>query len=111
LTTPYDKGQNDIKKVKDNSRTLNIREVVLYQQHTDAKTLCIEIVINSNKFLAVVDSAAQVSVLNKSLLHQLGPNIKLKQDIILKSRRQNIIQDLIKVKQLIYQYDMTLKNQ
>jgi len=32
----------------------------------------------------VVDSAAEVSVLNKSLLHQLGPKVKLKQDIILK---------------------------
>ena len=84
MTTPYDKGQNDIKKVKDNSRTLNIREAVLYQQPTDAKALYVEIFINSNTFLAVVDSAGQVSVLNKSLLHQLGPTIKLKQDINLK---------------------------
>jgi len=82
LTTPYDKGQNDSKKVKNNSRTLNIREVVLYQQSTDAENLYVEIFINSNKFLAVVDSASEVSVLNKSVLHQLGP--KLKQDIILK---------------------------
>jgi hypothetical protein len=47
LTTPYDKGQNDIKKVKDNSRTLHIREAVLYQQPTDAKALYVEIIISS----------------------------------------------------------------
>ena len=70
LTTPYDKGQNESKKAKDNSRTLNIRKV-LYQQSTDAKTLYVNIFINSNKFLAVVDSAAEVSVINKSLLDQL----------------------------------------
>ena len=84
LTTPYDKGQNESKKVKDNSRTLNIRKV-LYQQSTDAKTLYVNIFVNSNKFLAVVDSASEVPVINKSLLDQLWTKVKLKQDIIWKA--------------------------
>ncbi|VDH91344.1 Hypothetical predicted protein [Mytilus galloprovincialis] len=48
------------------------------------KTLYINLILNGQKVLAVVDSAAQVSVISTSLLKQLGPKVKMKQHIILK---------------------------
>ena len=47
------------------------------------KTLLIPIRISGKTFMAVVDSAAQVSVINNTLLKQLGPSVKLKEYVML----------------------------
>ncbi|CAG2200297.1 unnamed protein product [Mytilus edulis] len=71
-------------KKEDIGNTAKIQELFLYKHNSDSKTLYINLILNGQKVLAVVDSAAQVSVISTSLLKQLGPRVKMKQHIILK---------------------------
>ncbi|CAG2245689.1 unnamed protein product [Mytilus edulis] len=71
-------------EIKDIDNTAKIQELFLYKHNSDSKTLYINLTLNGQKVLAVVDSAAQVSVISTSLLKQLGPRVKMKQHIILK---------------------------
>lgn len=64
-----------------------IQEISLYKKDYRAKTLYIR--INGINTLAVVNSAAQESVVNNAMIRQLGPRVKLKENIILKGADKN----------------------
>lgn len=58
-----------------------VKEISLYRDGLAAKTLVIPVKINGHKLMGLIDSAAQVSVINNSLLKQLGPSVKLKEHV------------------------------
>ena len=58
-----------------------VKEISLYRDGLTAKTLVIPVKINGHKLMGLVDSAAQVSVINNSLLKQMGPSDKLKEHV------------------------------
>ncbi|VDI11718.1 Hypothetical predicted protein [Mytilus galloprovincialis] len=67
----------------------SIQEIFSFDKNKKSKTLFIEMKVLGKTFKAVIDSAAQISVLSTSILPLLQSTIKLKEHLVLRGAGKN----------------------
>ncbi|CAC5414085.1 unnamed protein product [Mytilus coruscus] len=70
--------------MSDQEQKFSIQEIFSYDKNKKSKTLFIEMKVLGKTFKAVVDSAAQISVLSTSILPLLQSTIKLNKHLVLR---------------------------